>query len=89
MYNVAVIGCGVIGLTSALEIQKVFGSSVKITIYTKDLSPNTTGDVAAGLIEPYLMENTPQDKIAQWSKATIDYVKKLWLEGRKTKTIST
>ncbi|KAJ8939549.1 hypothetical protein NQ318_011333 [Aromia moschata] len=59
MSQVAVIGCGVIGLTSALAIQRSIRNT-KVTIFTKDITPNTTGDVAAGLWEPYLVDDTEE-----------------------------
>lgn len=63
MYNVAVIGAGVIGLTTAVKIQERFGTTVSVTIFTENVSPNTTGDISAGLWTPYLMQDTPEEKI--------------------------
>lgn len=80
MYEVAVIGCGVVGLTSALAIQERL-KNVKVTIFTKDVSPNTTGDIAAGHWTPYLVGNTPVEKVFKWSKTTYDYLLKSWKEG--------
>lgn len=62
MCRIAVIGCGVIGLSTALEIQNEI-KGAKITVFTEKLSPNTTGDVSAGLWEPYLLENTPIEDV--------------------------
>ncbi len=45
----AVIGCGVIGLTTARVLQQ---RGWQVTIYAKDLPPNTTSDVAGGLWAP-------------------------------------
>ena len=39
--NVAVIGCGVVGLTAARQLQK---HGFKVTIYAKDVPPNTTSN---------------------------------------------
>lgn len=80
MYEVAVIGCGVIGLTSALAIQRRL-NNVKVTIFAREVSPNTTSDIAAGYWEPYLVEDTPPETITKWGKATYDYILKLWKEG--------
>ncbi|KAJ8922050.1 hypothetical protein NQ315_008691 [Exocentrus adspersus] len=82
MYEVAVIGCGVIGLTSALAIQKRLGNNARVTIFTKDTSPNTTGDIAAGYWKPYLLGDTPPEKIREWAKATYDYALGLWKQGK-------
>ncbi|XP_018570574.1 D-aspartate oxidase [Anoplophora glabripennis] len=81
MYEIAVIGCGVIGLTSALSIQERL-KNVKVTIFTRDKSPNTTGDIAAGYWEPYMVGDTPPAQITRWGKATYDYILKLWKEGK-------
>lgn len=62
MSRIAVIGCGVIGLSTAIEIQKEIQQS-EITIFTEELSPNTTGDVSAGFWTPYLLQNTPIDDV--------------------------
>nr|XP_022907874.1 D-aspartate oxidase-like [Onthophagus taurus] len=79
--KIAVIGAGVIGLTAALKIQKEYGESIVVTIYTADKSPNTTGDVAAGLWAPHLVQDTPEDKVLKWAKETQDFFWKLWKDG--------
>nr|XP_022907853.1 D-aspartate oxidase-like [Onthophagus taurus] len=79
--KIAVIGAGVIGLTTALKIQKEFGENIDVTIYTADKSPNTTGDVSAGLWTPYLLQDTPEDKIIKWAKETQDLFWLLWKNG--------
>lgn len=80
MQNVAVVGCGAIGLTTALAIQNTLGNT-NVTIFAKDFSPNTTSDISAGFWEPFLLGNTPQDKVYRWAKITYDYLLKLWREG--------
>jgi glycine/D-amino acid oxidase-like deaminating enzyme len=47
--EVAVIGCGAIGLTTALLLQRA-GASV--TIYTKELPPDTRSSLATGVFTP-------------------------------------
>lgn len=62
MYKIAVVGAGVIGLTTAVTVQEKLGSAAAVTIFTENVSPNTTGDVSAGLWTPYLMQDTnPED----------------------------
>ncbi|MDP0500447.1 MAG: FAD-dependent oxidoreductase [Verrucomicrobiota bacterium JB022] len=46
---VAVIGCGALGMTSALLLQR---AGKKVTIYTKDRHPNITSSVATGVWSP-------------------------------------
>ncbi|CAG9764257.1 unnamed protein product [Ceutorhynchus assimilis] len=82
MYNIAVIGCGVIGVTTALEIQKKYGGIAKVTIVADKFSPKTTSDIAAGLWEPYLLAENDEEDVIRWSKATFDFILKLWKEGK-------
>lgn len=63
MHNVAVIGAGVVGLTTAVELQKQYGSTVNVTIFAEKLTPETTGDVSAGLWLPYILQNTPEESV--------------------------
>ncbi len=46
----AVIGCGAVGLATARLLQR---RGVEVTIYTKDLPPNTTSNVACAQWSPY------------------------------------
>lgn len=64
MKKIIVIGAGVNGLSSAVKIAEFyFRQNVQVTLVSEDVSPNTTGDVSAGLWGPYLIGNTPEDKI--------------------------
>lgn len=63
LYNIAVVGAGVVGLTTAIKIQEKLENLVSVTIFTENVSPNTTGDISAGLWTPYLMQDTPEAKI--------------------------
>lgn len=49
--NIAVLGAGVIGLTTAIELQKEFRNA-KITILADKFTTETTSDGAAGLFRP-------------------------------------
>lgn len=84
MYNIAVIGCGAIGLTTALEIQRKFGNEAKVIIFADKFSPNTTSDIAAGFWEPYLLADNSEEDVIRWSKETYSYILKLWQEGKKS-----
>lgn len=49
----AVLGAGVNGLSTALVLQRRYGNAgAAVTIYTKDLPPNTTSNIAAGFWSP-------------------------------------
>jgi glycine/D-amino acid oxidase-like deaminating enzyme len=47
--QVAVIGCGALGLTSALLLQR---AGARVTIYAKDLPPNVRSSLATGVFTP-------------------------------------
>ncbi len=49
---VAVMGCGVVGLATARLLQN---AGFAVTIYAKDLPPNTTSNVAGGLWFPVML----------------------------------
>jgi D-amino-acid oxidase len=61
--EIIVIGCGVAGLTSALQLLEA-GHSV--TIWAKDLPPATTSNIAAAIWYPY--KAAPEEKVVEWSK---------------------
>jgi D-amino-acid oxidase len=63
--HVVVVGCGVVGLTSAIRLQED-GYSVRIV--ARDLPPWTTSNKAAAIWEPYLAE--PKKKVEEWAAAT-------------------
>lgn len=61
--KIAVIGAGIIGLSSAVAVAEKYRddfSAVDVTLFAETVSPNTTGDGSAGFICPYLLGNTPQ-----------------------------
>lgn len=61
--RVAVVGAGVIGVTSAFAVKSVF-PQFEVDIFADKFSPNTTGDGSAGLWTPYLLGITPYNKIS-------------------------
>jgi hypothetical protein len=60
--RVAVVGAGVIGVTSAFAVKSAF-PSCDVTIFADAFSPDTTGDGSAGLWGPYLLGDTPVENI--------------------------
>ena len=50
--NIAVLGAGIMGLTTACSIRGAFPNS-SITIYAEDYSPNTTSDFSSGYWQPF------------------------------------
>lgn len=65
--QVAVIGCGAIGLTSALLLQR---AGARVTIYAKELPPNVRSSLATGLW-------TPDSRICFEQYATPEF-RQLW-----------
>ena len=67
--DIAVIGCGALGLTSAIVAQK---AGLNVTIYAKDLPPNVRSSLASGVWTPssricFEQNATPVLK-AQWEE---------------------
>ena len=62
MSRVAVVGAGIIGLSTAVCIQEL-EPTVDVTLISEKFSPETTGDGAAGVWGPYLLGSTPEEKI--------------------------
>ncbi len=60
--DVAVVGAGVIGLSTAIAVQERL-PQVHVTLFSQTFSPGTTSDVAAGLWQPYCLGETPVDRI--------------------------
>jgi glycine/D-amino acid oxidase-like deaminating enzyme len=65
--DIAVIGCGALGLTSALSLQR---AGVEVTIYARDLPPNVRSSLATGVW-------TPDSRICLAQHATPEF-KRLW-----------
>ncbi len=65
--DIAVIGCGALGLTSALLLQR---AGAHVTIYAKDLPPNVRSSLATGVW-------SPDSRICLAEHATPDF-RQLW-----------
>ena len=71
--DIAVIGCGALGLTSALLLQR---AGAKVTIFAKELPPNVRSSLATGLW-------TPDSRICLEANATPEF-KRRWEEMART-----
>ncbi len=71
--DIAVIGCGALGLTSALTLQR---AGAKVTLYAKDLPPNVRSSLATGLW-------TPDSRICLEEHATPEF-KNQWTQMART-----
>lgn len=60
--KIAIVGAGVIGMTSAVAIKNAFPEA-NVTVFADSFTPNTTGDGSAGLWGPYVLGDTSDEKI--------------------------
>jgi len=63
--DVLVIGCGVIGLSSALELQR---AGFRVTIAARALPPDTVSNVAAAIWSPYAV--APAERCDAWAQSS-------------------
>ncbi|XP_041509981.1 D-aspartate oxidase [Microtus oregoni] len=71
--RIAVVGAGVIGLSTAVCIsQMVPGCS--ITVLSDKFSPDTTSNVAAGILIPHTYPDTPVPTQKQWFTETFQHL---------------
>src|SRR5688500_14826272 len=67
-----VVGCGVIGLTTAIRLRE---SGLNVRILTAALPPETTSSVAAALWLPY--KAYPEDRVLYWGRKTFEVFEEL------------
>jgi D-amino-acid oxidase len=65
--DAVVVGCGVIGLTSAISLRE---AGVDARIVTAELPPATTSSVAAAIWYPY--KAYPEDRVLSWGRRTYE-----------------
>ncbi|KAG8444669.1 hypothetical protein GDO86_009728 [Hymenochirus boettgeri] len=76
MPQIAVIGGGLVGLSTALCLLDSL-PQCPVTIISEAFSPNTTGDVAAGCLIPHTYPDTPVQQQKEWFKETFDHLFKI------------
>ncbi|GAB6022028.1 hypothetical protein CHUAL_006178 [Chamberlinius hualienensis] len=85
--RVAVVGGGVIGISSALAVvQRV--PNLSLTVIAESFSPDTTGDGAAGLWMPYLLGKGLKQLTSEWAKQTFSFLQDLFLSDAESTGIS-
>ncbi|KAL8610365.1 hypothetical protein ACOMHN_041179 [Nucella lapillus] len=74
MVRVAVIGAGIVGLTTAVNVQKRLPDA-RITIIADKFDKDTTSSGAGGLYRPtaHLVKGVPPETIKAWVQDTWDY----------------
>lgn len=63
--KIAVVGAGIIGLTTALQLQNEF-KNASVEIIANKFEQNTTSDVAAGLFRPATSFAGPTREITKY-----------------------
>lgn len=78
--RVAVVGAGVIGVTSGFAVKNAF-PQFEVHVFADKFSPDTTGDGSAGLWTPYLLGGTPSNKVSEWGGITYRWLETFWKAG--------
>uniref|UniRef100_A0A452IGJ2 D-aspartate oxidase n=1 Tax=Gopherus agassizii TaxID=38772 RepID=A0A452IGJ2_9SAUR len=71
--KIAVVGAGLIGLSTAVYISESI-SKCSVTVISDKFTPNTTSDVAAGMLIPHTYQGIPIHQQKQWFRETFDYL---------------
>lgn len=78
--HVAVIGAGVVGLSTALSIQQTIPST-EVTVIADKFLNETLSYGAGGLFRPEVNIGPTREEAAQWAKTSYDYYLKLCLSS--------
>lgn len=70
--DMLVIGCGVSGLSTGVRLLE---ARHRVTIWAKDLPPNTTSNIAGAVWHPF--KAAPAEKLAEWSAVSFQVFKQL------------
>ncbi|KAI2543455.1 D-aspartate oxidase [Homo sapiens] len=71
--RIAVVGAGVVGLSTAVCISKLV-PRCSVTIISDKFTPDTTSDVAAGMLIPHTYPDTPIHTQKQWFRETFNHL---------------
>ncbi|XP_003215666.2 D-aspartate oxidase [Anolis carolinensis] len=71
--KVAIIGAGLIGLSTAVCISDSIPDCT-VTVIADRFTPNTTSDVAAGVLIPHFYPGTSVHQQKQWYRETFDFL---------------
>ncbi|XP_076448849.1 D-aspartate oxidase-like isoform X2 [Babylonia areolata] len=87
MVRIAVIGAGIVGLTTAVNIQKLLPSA-QITIIAEKFDNETTSSGAGGLYRPtaHLVKGVPVDTIKGWVKDSWEHYSSLAMSPQAHET---
>uniref|UniRef100_G3MPJ6 FAD dependent oxidoreductase domain-containing protein n=1 Tax=Amblyomma maculatum TaxID=34609 RepID=G3MPJ6_AMBMU len=77
-WRVAVVGGGIVGLSAAVRIaEELPPGGVHVTVLAEHFSPYTTGDVAAGFFNPYIVHGVSEEKLRSWCVDGFDFYRPL------------
>ncbi|KAL1448574.1 hypothetical protein MTO96_044031, partial [Rhipicephalus appendiculatus] len=77
-WRVAVVGGGIVGLSAAVRIaEEVEPGSTQVTVLAEHFSPHTTGDVAAGFFNPYIVHGVSEEKLRSWCMDAFNFYRHL------------
>jgi D-amino-acid oxidase len=65
--RIVVVGCGVTGLSTGIRLLE---AGHEVTIWARDLPPNTTSNIAAAIWYPY--RAFPRERVLAWATRTLD-----------------
>uniref|UniRef100_A0A8C5KY39 D-aspartate oxidase n=1 Tax=Jaculus jaculus TaxID=51337 RepID=A0A8C5KY39_JACJA len=71
--RIAVVGAGVVGMSTAMSIASVV-PRCSVTVISDKFTPNTTSDVAAGILIPQAYPDTPVHTVKRWFRETFDHL---------------
>ncbi|XP_011808184.1 PREDICTED: D-aspartate oxidase [Colobus angolensis palliatus] len=71
--RIAVVGAGVVGLSTAVCISKLV-PQCSVTIISDKFTPDTTSDVAAGMLIPHTYPDIPIHTQKQWFRETFNHL---------------
>nr|XP_054413981.1 D-aspartate oxidase isoform X4 [Pongo abelii] len=71
--RIAVVGAGVVGLSTAVCISKLV-PRCSVAVISDKFTPDTTSDVAAGMLIPHTYPDTPIHKQKQWFRETFNHL---------------
>ncbi|XP_067883409.1 D-aspartate oxidase [Heterodontus francisci] len=71
--RVAVIGAGVVGLSTAVCVAESI-PHCSVTVIAETFSPDTTSDKAAGILSPHFSPETPVNRQRRWFEDTFAHI---------------
>ncbi|XP_055936523.1 D-aspartate oxidase-like [Argiope bruennichi] len=75
--KVAIVGGGVVGLTTAVVIAENL-KDVQVTVISDKWSPETTGDGSAGFLTPYLLGDMPVQTLREWCQKSFEIFQEIF-----------